>query len=158
MNGVLADLSCRLFRQDDQAHVQKLILAGLGDHFGLIDPKLNPDLDDIAASYLASGHTFMVGEIEGTIVAAGGLIGVQEDLGRIVRVSVAGEFRRKGIGQAIVACLMAVARQKGYGRLIVETNHDWTNALALYQRCGFREYDRDEESIHMQLDLTDHQP
>jgi ribosomal protein S18 acetylase RimI-like enzyme len=156
MSAVPTELSCRSFKRGDQARVQRLILAGLGDHFGEIDPKLNPDLDDITASYVASGHTFVVGEIEGTIVAAGGLIRVQEDLGRLVRVSVAGEYRRKGIGQAIIVYLLKVARQNGYRRLLVETNHDWTDAIALYQRCGFREYDRDEESIHMRLDLTDH--
>lgn len=148
-------LCCRSFRPGDQAHVHKLILAGLGDHFGQINPELNLDLDDITASYVNRGHTFVVGEIEDTIVAAGGLTAVQEDLGRIVRVSVAREFRRKGIGQEIVTYLVEVARRKGYRRLLVETNHGWTDAIALYQRCGFREYDRDEESLHMQLDLNE---
>ena len=155
MSGESIQLCCRSFRPDDQARVHDLILDGLSDHFGQINPELNPDLDDITANYVTSGHTFVVGEIEDTIAAAGGLIAVQEDLGRIVRVSVAKEYRRKGIGQKIVRCLTEVARRKGYRRLLVETNHDWTDAIALYEHCGFREYDRDEESLHMQLDLNE---
>ena len=151
-----SELTCRAFRRGDQARVRELILAGLGDHFGQIDPELNRDLEDIGANYVASGHAFVVGEIEGTIVATGGLVAINEDLGRLVRVSVAKQYRRRGIGQAIVAYLLEVARRSGYQRLLVETNHDWANAIALYQRCGFREYDCDEVSLHMELDLPGH--
>jgi hypothetical protein len=35
----------------------------------------------------------------------------------------------------------------------VETNHDWHNAIALYQHCGSTETNRDEESVHMSLSL-----
>ncbi|UCG24195.1 MAG: GNAT family N-acetyltransferase [Chloroflexota bacterium] len=157
MSGTPTELSFRIFTRDDQVRVRQLILSGLGDHFGQIDTELNRDLDDINETYIVRGHIFVVGEIEDAVVAVGGLVELQEDLGRIVRVSVAKRYRRQGFGQAIVEYLLEVARQNGYRRLLVETNHDWTAAIALYQRCGFREFDRDTESIHMRLDWTDWQ-
>ena len=39
----------RRFAPADQDAARRLILEGLGAHFGSIDESLNPDLDDIAA-------------------------------------------------------------------------------------------------------------
>jgi ribosomal protein S18 acetylase RimI-like enzyme len=143
----------RPFSTADQAAVRQLVLAGLQEHFGRLDPNLNPDLDDIAAHYLAAGHQFWVVELDGQIVGCGGLVAEDEQTGRIVRVSVSREQRGRGIGRLVVEKLLALGRQRGYRRLVVETNHDWTAALALYQSCGFATYDRDEESFHLQMAL-----
>jgi len=35
----------------------------------------------------------------------------------------------------------------------VETNNDWYDAIGLYERCGFVEYDRDAESVYLALPL-----
>lgn len=73
--------------------------------------------------------------------------------GRIVRVSVSQTHRRRGIGRTLVAHLLQTARRRGFRHVLVETNHDWTSAIALYRHCGFTETDRDEESIHLSLSL-----
>ncbi len=85
----------RAFVPADQDATRALILAGLGEHFGVIDPALNPDLDDIAAEYLACGHAFLIAEATGSLVGAGGLRVTGQE-GQIVRVSVAPAARRRG--------------------------------------------------------------
>ncbi|MGZ3678106.1 MAG: hypothetical protein ACXWQR_06005 [Ktedonobacterales bacterium] len=55
-------LSIRPFVQGDQTIVRRLILGGLGEHFGFIDEARNPDLDDISLHYLAAGDCFIVAE------------------------------------------------------------------------------------------------
>ena len=35
------------FQPENQAEVKNLILAGLAEHWGMIDPSKNPDLNDI---------------------------------------------------------------------------------------------------------------
>ena len=154
MSSASANLIFRPFAPSDQPRVSRLVLEGLGDHFPKVDPTLDPDLNDIAASYIAKGHSFVVAEIESQIVAAGALIDQGDGRGRLARVSVAEEHRRQGIGQAMVNYLLTLAREKGYRQMLVETNHDWTAAITLYQRCGFQPYDRDDVSVHMQLDLS----
>jgi len=81
--------------------VRRLILTGLGEHFGWIDETRNPDLDDIAAHYTERGHTFVVAEMHGEIVGAAALKTEDETTGRIVRMSVAQSHRRQGIGRAL---------------------------------------------------------
>jgi ribosomal protein S18 acetylase RimI-like enzyme len=148
------DLVIRPFAAADQAAARRLILDGLGEHFGMIDESLNPDLTDIAATYLAPGHRFVVACLAGELVGTGALRFLGEQVGELVRISVSPRHRRQGIGQAVVAHLIAQARQRGLARLLVETNHDWVAAVNLYRRFGFTEYERDAVNIYMRLDLA----
>jgi hypothetical protein len=36
--------------------------------------------------------------------------------------------------------------------VLVETTKEWHDAIRLYQRCGFVEYARDDEDVHLALD------
>ncbi len=145
-------LIIRPFAPADQDAARRLILAGLGEHFGHIDESLNPDLTDIQATYIGPGHLFVVAWLVRERVGTGALrIAARE--GELVRISVNPTQRRRGIGQAIVAHLIDQARQRGLPRLLVETNDDWYEAINLYQRFGFTEYNRDATNIYMSLDL-----
>ncbi|HSH82966.1 MAG TPA: GNAT family N-acetyltransferase [Herpetosiphonaceae bacterium] len=147
------DFAIRPFTPADQVAARDLVLDGLGEHFGWIDPSRNPDVDDIAAHYLARGHLFVVAHIGETLVGTGALIAVDEQTGRLVRMSVHRRWRRRGLGRALVAHLIAAARERGYRRVVVETNKDWWDAIVLYRQCGFHEYDVDEGSVYLELDL-----
>jgi GNAT superfamily N-acetyltransferase len=151
MNG--DPFNVRSFATPDQEEVQQLILNGLAEHFDYLDPSLNPDLEDISATYLSKGDLFLVAEKNNRIIATGALIRLSPQTGRIVRVTVAYDHRRMGIGQVIVDHLLNNGRQLNLKRILVKTNLDWDEALAFYQDLGFSEYTRDIESIHMTLQL-----
>lgn len=127
-----------------------MILAGLGEHFGRIDAALNPDLEDIKGSYLDAGHIFVVLENQGELVGTGALLLKSNTIGQIVRVSVRRDCRGQGLGIAIVEHLVGLGRRRNLSKLLVETNHDWLAAISLYKRCGFVEFNRDEESIYLE--------
>ena len=141
----------RPFRQQDQPAARQLILEGLGGHFGFIDETLNPDLEDIWQHYVAPGDIFAVAELEGFIVGTGALIREEKGIGRLVRMSVSRSHRRQGIGRRLVKYLIGKTNEQGFQRLLVETNHDWHDAISLYQSCGFQEYDRDAESVYLEF-------
>lgn len=143
-------LLIRPFVSADQPAVRALILDGLGDRFDYVDPTLNPDLDDITASYLVPGHGFLVAEV-GAELAGTAALRVEAGAGQIVRVSVARQFRRLGIGRALVAALLAVASRRGLRRVWMETNDDWRDAIGLYRGCGFRPFDHRDGCIFMEL-------
>jgi N-acetylglutamate synthase-like GNAT family acetyltransferase len=143
----------RSFQPADQPAAKRLIQEGLGEHFGFIDEMLNPDIDDITASYIVPGHTFVVAEEGGRLVGTGALITAELRVAQMVRVSVCRECRKRGIGRAIVARLLQVARENGLGRVQVETNKDWWDAIGLYNSHGFHEYARDEVSVYMALEI-----
>lgn len=143
----------RPFHPTDQPAVKTLILNGLGEHFGWIDPDRNPDLDNIQQMIVHTGGYLIIVEKNDEIVGAGALIKDGPGIGRLVRMSVKPEERKQGIGQAVVKHLQETAVTRQYHTLLVETNLDWYDAIRLYQRCGFEEYDRDEESVHMRQSL-----
>jgi GNAT superfamily N-acetyltransferase len=130
------ELTIRFFQPEDQAAVKALILDGLGERWGAIDPSKNPDLDDIAASY--AGGFFRIAEMNGRIVGTGALILHPEGVAEIRRMSVRRELRRRGLGGAILGRLIEDARTSGNRTVILETTSTWTDAVAFYQRRGFR--------------------
>ncbi len=143
----------RPFRPTDQSAVKDLVLNGLDEHFGWIDPARNPDLDDIQQMIVHTGGYFVVVEKDEEIVGTGALLEEAPGVGRLARMSVKPDERKQGVGQAVVAHLRETAVARQYHTLLVETNHDWDDAIRLYQRCGFAEYDRDEESVHLRQTL-----
>jgi ribosomal protein S18 acetylase RimI-like enzyme len=147
-------IEIRAIGPGDQEAARRLILAGLGEHFGYIDETCNPDIDDIATNYVARGDVFLVAMLGGELAGTGALIVGGPEAGRVVRVSVAPAQRRRGIGRALVAGLMEAARTNELRRLWVETNDDWDDAIALYRSCGFREYRRSGGSAYLALDLA----
>lgn len=155
-------VTMRDFQPDDQRTVFDLIIAGLGQHFDDIKPEYNPDLFDIQANYIDKGATFLVVEDDdGEIVGCGALIKEHgsDTIARIVRVSVRADQQGKGLGRAISQQLIARAKKRGFDKILVETNHDWTTALHLYQSCGFSETHRckspdfDFIEVHMEMTL-----
>ncbi|MCL4507449.1 MAG: GNAT family N-acetyltransferase [Chloroflexi bacterium] len=143
----------RPFRPLDQPAARLLILEGLGEHFGYVNETLNPDLDDIERHYLQPGHIFLVAEDDSGLIGSGALMVLEQAVGRIVRVSVSLQHRRRGVGSAIVQQLLWIARQRSLRCVQVETNNDWHDAIRLYRSHGFVEYDRDDVSVYMELEL-----
>ena len=148
------ELCIRSFEVDDQEQARWLILEGLGEHFGYLDETLNPDLDDILHTYLRAGHVFVVACMGRELVGTGALILHGEGISEMVRISTRKTHRRRGIGQAIVTYLVDVARQRGDRRIIVKTNASWHDAIHLYQRLGFVEYERTALGVGLELLLT----
>src|SRR5688500_14238885 len=102
----------------DQHAACALILAGLEKHWGRLDRTHNRDLEDIAASYAAA--TFIVAVEDGRIVGTGALVLRGDGVAQILRMSVASDRRRAGLGSAILRAL-ATAQATGVRRLILET-------------------------------------
>jgi GNAT superfamily N-acetyltransferase len=122
------------FTPADQDAVRALILDGLRERWGRLDPSLNADLDDIARSY--DGAVVLVARLDGRVVGTGTLVR-RGDVGEIVRMSVVPAVRRHGIGRALVDALLDAARVRDLTRVVLETTEEWTDAVAFYERCGF---------------------
>jgi len=131
----LKQISIYPFEKEDQADVKALILVGLEEHWGQIDPTLNPDLDDIGTSY-ADG-TFLVAWHEEKIIGTGALIPRSEQCAEIVRMSVATSMRRRGVGQLVLQKLCQAAREQGFEQLSLETTATWHGVVQFYKQFGF---------------------
>lgn len=128
----------RPFAREDQVSCRELILQGLTEHYGSSSDPVkypNPDLDDIAKTY--KNETFLVVELEGEIIATGAVIEEDEKRGRVVRMSVRRQHRRKGIGTEILNELRNAAKERGYQQLVLETTMGWEYVKAFYLEYGF---------------------
>ena len=126
-------IEVRDFQLTDESAVRRLVLDGLADHWGAIDERLNPDLDDIAGASV-DGVTVVAcfdGEIvaTGRAVRAGGIV-------EISRMSVRGDHRGAGVGRLILDELVGRARQWGASRVVLETSSAWGATVAFYLACG----------------------
>lgn len=147
------------FRVEEQEAAKALILAGMEEHWGVIDPTLNPDLDDIATSYQKG--TFLTAWSNNALVGTGALIPENVEAlanisaARIVRMSVAKHLRRQGVGRAILKQLYEYAKAAGYAQIVLETTSTWEDAIAFYTRFGFRPIGSWDGDTHFVLDLTE---
>ena len=76
---------------------------------------------------------------DGTVLGVGALKRIDDDHAEIKSMHTAAEARGRGVGWAMVEHLLAVARERGYRRVSLETGAGpaFAPARALYARAGF---------------------
>ena len=142
VNSQPATLHIRRYESRDHDQVWELhnvALWQVGAHAG--NGPWDEDLHRIEQVYLNDGE-FLVGEVDGGIVAMGALRRSGEDSAEIKRMRVHPDHQRRGYGQLILSALEQRARELGYRRLHLDTAVVQTAAQALYLRNGYREVGR----------------
>ncbi len=114
----------------DTSAVAALEEAGLGDDAW--SPGL---LAEVVGGTLPTVHA-VVAEQDGEVLgyAAGSLVVEVAELQRLV---VAEAARRRGVGGALLDALLALARDAGAGRVLLEVREDNEGARAFYAAAGF---------------------
>ncbi|SFM18520.1 Acetyltransferase (GNAT) family protein [Paenibacillus sp. 1_12] len=143
------DLTIEIVNEHTQMHAKQLILDGMEEHFGFLGTALNPDLNNIIDNYLMQGNTFLVGLIRNEVVCSGALIAVDDNTGRIVRMSVKKECRRYGFASKMIGALETIAEERGYTKIILKTLYHWDDAVGFYISKGYTKGDLNGESITM---------
>jgi RimJ/RimL family protein N-acetyltransferase len=64
------------------------------------------------------------------------------------------EARGRGLGSELLRNLMSLANKQGHKHISLCSDIRNNGAIRLYERLGFREFDRDEEVVRMVADLT----
>ena len=150
----------RSFRAADAATCEQLYREGLlGGKIAENDTGL--DMDDVQSAYLANpGSHFWVAELETQPKKVVGMIGVQQhedNVGEIRRLRVAHDFRRKGIGSALVETALKFCQQRNYLKITLDTFMEREPAIKLFEKFSFRHSRTREvsgkEIMHFYLDL-----
>lgn len=102
------------------------------------------DFPRINELYLAAGGDFLVGELDGRVVAMGGLRPVAPEVAEMCRLRVHPEFQRRGFGAEMLTALEARAVALGFHSVRGDTTLNQNAALALYERHGWRELSREQ--------------
>jgi GNAT superfamily N-acetyltransferase len=140
------------FQPADQAEAKALILAGLAEHWGFLDPTKNPDLNNIAETY--ANATFLVARLDGKLVGTGALVPRSPNSAEIVRMSVDRSLRRQGVGRMILQALIAHARQAGFQQVTLETTATWQEVIRFYLSFGFHITHEQDGDVYFALELT----
>jgi len=125
-----------------------VVLKGLEERFGFIDPSYNPDLKEIVISYSREKTMFFVCVYDNTVISTGAVSYEATGIGRIERMSVLKKYRRSGIAKIMLQHLELWAQQQGYEKVVLETNKDWTSAIAFYKKQQYEFYLAEGERIH----------
>jgi ribosomal protein S18 acetylase RimI-like enzyme len=136
-------LELRRFEDADAPAVRELhdlALDAAGAHLGA--GPWDEDLDSIRATYLDGGGEFLLGALDGRLVAMGALRHVTDSVAELKRMRVHPAFQRRGFGRLLLDRLEDRARELGYRKLRLDTTVRQTAAQSLYQSAGYREVGR----------------
>lgn len=139
-------LQIRRYRWSDLDTIlalHQICLAGVGLFPG-DGVYYDDDFPRIQEIYLACGGDFLVGELDGRVVAMGGLKPVDSDTVEVCRLRVHPDHQRRGHGATMLAALEARAAQLGFRSLRGDTTLRQEAALALYERHRWREVSREQ--------------
>ncbi|MFJ9313953.1 GNAT family N-acetyltransferase [Pimelobacter simplex] len=112
-------------------------------YFDELDARLPGGFDTGGPDAPEPGATYVVAMSDGEPVAYGGIRPVLDDeTAEIKRMWVHGEWRGAGLGARMLRHLEALAVDQGYRRAVLDTNGTLVEAIAMYERSGYRRIER----------------
>ena len=132
-------------RNADRSAIERLVFGILAE-FGLrADPGgTDSDLADIQGEYISRGGAFDVLVSDGgDIVGSVGLYQLTASICELRKMYLATSLRGQGLGRRLLEHALERAKELGYSRVELETASVLKDAIALYERYGFRRLERE---------------
>ncbi|WP_267641175.1 GNAT family N-acetyltransferase [Haloarchaeobius amylolyticus] len=147
-------LELRRYQPADQDRVRELHEAAMREVGAYVADAPDTDLETIPETYLAEG-TFLVGEVDGRIVAMGALRpatgyitefvdDLPETTAVLKRMRVDPAHQRQGYGSRLLAALEDRARELGFTELVLDTTPTQVAAKRLYESHGYEQVQREQ--------------
>ncbi|NLH14941.1 MAG: GNAT family N-acetyltransferase [Phycisphaerae bacterium] len=126
----------------DRKAVEDMVFGVLAEYGLKPDPSTTDcDLQDIELSYLTRGGMFDVLVDEtGRVVGSVGLFVISPTICELRKMYLAAPARGLGFGRQMLEHALGRARELGFARVVLETASVLREAIALYERYGFRRY------------------
>ena len=131
-------MKIRQYRSSDRDTVwnlHNLALEVAGAHAG--NGAWDDDFDQIDEVYLLSGGEFLVGEVDGRLIAMGALKRTDAERVEMKRIRIHPSQQRKGYGQMIIHALQERAIALGYRLIHLDTTTIQIAAQKLFEKNGF---------------------
>lgn len=145
------DLRIRRVEPGDGPRLRELNETALRGVDAFAEDVVETDLHDVEAAYLDAGGEFLVGELDGEVVAMGAVTPLDGDTpfadavvrpddgpaAEITRMRVDPDYQQRGIGSRLLAELEARARHLGFTVLVLDTTARQEGAQRLYEGFGY---------------------
>ena len=124
---------------DDASAIFAVVAAVMGEYGLSSDLEGNDaDLRDFVAAYRGRGGSFrVVTSNEGEVVGCAGLYPIDERHAEIRRMYLLPRARGHGIGRKLLEELIALAKERHFERVVLETASVLKEAISLYRNRGF---------------------
>jgi ribosomal protein S18 acetylase RimI-like enzyme len=145
-------LELRRYEEADASRVRCLHDEGLRQmdaNWG--DGPWDDDLHSVRATYLDDRGEFLVGSVNGEIVAMGAVRRLSASTAEIKRMRVDVRFQRQGFGRELLDALEARAKELGYRTVRLDTAVTMIPAQRLYEGSGYREVARECDVCEREL-------
>jgi len=137
-DGVTTGVTFRRYQEADYEGVWS-VFASTTAQLGFETGPWDDDMHNIPAVYLQPGGEFIVGGVDGRIVAIAAYRRELDGRASVHRVAVHPDVQRRGIGRTLVVELEDRARRAGITVLHLDTSIGQVAAQRLYTSCGYRE-------------------
>jgi GNAT superfamily N-acetyltransferase len=97
-----------------------------------------------------TGGAFALATSDGVPVACGGVRSLGDGVGEIKRMWVHHGWRGAGLGSRLLRHLETTALDLGYATVRLDTNGTLTEAIAMYDRAGYRPIERYNDNLYAQ--------
>lgn len=112
------------------------VLSEFGLEFGK-GAKTDEELADLPASYERAGGAFWVAVRGAELLGTCGVAPVAPRTFELRKMYLLPSSRGLGLGQRLLAEALAFARASGAERMVLDTTHEMTRAIAFYEANGF---------------------
>lgn len=127
----------REYEARDAAAVWELHVEALRGVGALYPGPWDDDFNRIAEVYFNPGGTYLVGELDGSVVAMGALRWIDSVTAEIKRMRIRPNLQRHGFGSLILQALEQYASQRGLWNLELDTTTQQHAARAFYEKHGY---------------------
>lgn len=136
----LHQFTLRQATNDDIGAIQHVVFSVLEEYGLTPDPSgKDADINDVETNFITPNGYFGVVMDNETVIGTIGLFRVSETEAELRKMYVLPHYRGAGIGKWMLEVVIAIAREKGYQQLTLETIAPLKEAIALYIDHGFSE-------------------
>jgi putative acetyltransferase len=124
---------------EDQYHeIFKSLNVEWLERYNLMEPPDLAVLNDPRKMILDEGGFIFLAKADEQIIGSAALIKEHGGIYELAKMSVAQEFRSKGISKLLLEKCLDKAKELGVKKIILFSNHQLKAALGLYEKYGFQ--------------------
>lgn len=143
MTKVLSSVVFRTITAKDDPAMESIIKKSLEEHNMAIDGTVytDPVIKNLSHHFKGSGARYFVAEMDGKLCGGGGIAALPnagDNTCELQRMFLDAAYRKLGIGYGILKQCIDYAKEHGYTFCYLETSEKLPQAIALYEKFGFK--------------------